>query len=343
MPRRPRVFVEGGIYHVYNRFARGAEIFLEDGEGNRFVRLLKQSCSRDGLTVLAWCLMSNHYHLAVRVGPVPLWRTFGIVQARFGRDYNRRHASSGPLWQSRFNARLVEDQAYLDQLIAYIHLNPVSAGLVGDPADHPFSGHNELIGSDERTLVDLDIVLAAFGGTLRSARRRYVQTLAGAREEEWRTERPGRLPWWPNKPDRPIRPSCPSAWVDELGRSTGLQRARVDAQTFLEAACSALAITPRQLASRSSERELARLRSLVVALGVERWGQSTKQLADLLGRRADVASRWVRRGGERRQAEEAFLRDFEALDLALDENIRLRLESMTGRWSAKVSALAPEE
>ena len=48
MPRRPRVFVEGGLYHVYNRFARGAELFREGDEGERFVELLRRVCERDG-------------------------------------------------------------------------------------------------------------------------------------------------------------------------------------------------------------------------------------------------------------------------------------------------------
>ena len=340
MPRRPRVFIEGGIYHVYNRFARGAEIFSEDGEGNRFVDLLRDARNRDGLTVFAWCLMSNHYHLAARAGPVPLWRTFGTVQARFGRDYNRRHASKGPLWQSRYNARLVEDQRYLDQLIAYIHLNPVSAGLVTDPADYQFSGHAEVLRTNTCSLVDADSVLAAFGGTARTARRRYVRALLGARDEEWRTELPGRLPWWMWDPDRPIKPADPSAWVDELGRSTGLERPRVAARSFLAAACRALAVTPQQLASHSSERPLTRLRSLVVTLGVERWGQSTKRLADLVGRRADVVSRWVRWGGERRQTDEAFRLEFDALDESLATV--LKRANRAGAGSAKVSALAPE-
>ena len=340
MPRRPRAFIEGGVYHVYNRFARGAEIFCESGEGKRFTNLLRDARNRDGLTVFAWCLMSNHYHLAVRTGPVPLWRTVGTVQARFGRDYNRRHASKGPLWQSRYNARLVEDQHYLDRLIAYIHLNPVSAGLVTDPANYPFSGHNEVLGSNTGSLVDADSVLAAFGGTARTARRRYVGALLGARDEAWRTELPGRLPWWGREPDRPVKPATPSAWVDELGRSTGLERSQVAARSFLEAACRALAVTPHQLASHSSERSLTRLRSMVVALGAERWGQGTKRLADLLGRRADVVSRWVRWGGERRQTDEAFRLDFEALDESLAT--ALKRKTRTNLGNAKVSALAPE-
>jgi len=60
MPRRPRIFIEGGIYHVYNRFARGAEIFAEGDEAERFVGLLRKVKNRDGLTVFAWCLMTTH-------------------------------------------------------------------------------------------------------------------------------------------------------------------------------------------------------------------------------------------------------------------------------------------
>jgi REP element-mobilizing transposase RayT len=87
MLRRPRVFVEGGIYHVYNRFARGADLFADPEEAIEFLEILRKARDRDGLTVFAWAMMSNHYHLAVRAGPVPLSRTMGYVQARFGQRY----------------------------------------------------------------------------------------------------------------------------------------------------------------------------------------------------------------------------------------------------------------
>ena len=141
MPRRPRLFIEGGIYHVYNRFARGAELFRKGDEAERFHELLHKVRRRDGLTVFAWVLMSNHYHMAVRTGPVPFSRTMGYVQARFGQGYNRRHGSSGPRWQSRYKAKLVHDQDYLEQLFAYVHLNPVTAGIVEDPSDYKNCGH----------------------------------------------------------------------------------------------------------------------------------------------------------------------------------------------------------
>jgi REP element-mobilizing transposase RayT len=59
------------------------------------------------------------------------------LQGTYSRTFNRRWRRSGPLWQSRYQARLVEDQQYLNQVIIYIHLNPVRAGLVDDSASVP--------------------------------------------------------------------------------------------------------------------------------------------------------------------------------------------------------------
>ncbi len=70
MPRSPRVFVEGGIYHVYNRVTRGELVFTEDQEAAFLLGAMRDARDRDGLIVLAWCIMGNRYHLggSVRVG-----------------------------------------------------------------------------------------------------------------------------------------------------------------------------------------------------------------------------------------------------------------------------------
>jgi REP element-mobilizing transposase RayT len=83
------VFVEGGLYHVYNRFASGEGVFSDLEEAKAFVDLFRWVKRRDGWTVLAWCLMSNHYHFAIRSRAVPISHGLHCLQGRFSQRYNR--------------------------------------------------------------------------------------------------------------------------------------------------------------------------------------------------------------------------------------------------------------
>jgi REP element-mobilizing transposase RayT len=318
------LFVEGGIYHVYNRFARGAAVFGEGDEAERFLETLRKVRDRDGLTVLAWVLMSNHYHMAMRAGPVALSRTMGYLQGRFGQSYNSRWRSTGPLWQSRYKARLVEDERYLYQLVAYIHLNPVVAKVVEDPAEYALSGHRELLGKAEPRLIAVDEVLSQYGDNLRAARRAYVRSLRAEREAAWVGEQPGGLPWWRREPDRPLDPEPPSAWIDELGRSTGLDRAPLGPREYLAAACGILNVNPARVAGAGQDREISRLRYLIAAVGIERWGMQAKALGNEIGRRPEVVTRWAARGAEERLEDVEFKEAYEGLDRGLAERASLQ-------------------
>jgi putative transposase len=194
LPRRRRVFVEGGLYHVYNRFARGEEVFAAPEEATEFVELLRDVRQRDEVTIYAWALLSNHYHIALRTSSVPLSRSMHYLQGTFSRRFNRRWRRTGPVWQSRYQARTIDDQRYFDQVMIYVHLNPVRAGLAEDPGDFMFSGHRELMGKVKNSLVDVDNALIGFGDTLRTARRHYSARIRAAepfrREYDLVCERP---------------------------------------------------------------------------------------------------------------------------------------------------------
>ena len=88
MPRKNRIFVEGGVYHVYNRLGRGERVFDQEIEAAAFVEQLGDVVKRDGLTVFAWSLLGNHYHLAVRTGVVSLDRPMRSLQQRVTRGVN---------------------------------------------------------------------------------------------------------------------------------------------------------------------------------------------------------------------------------------------------------------
>ena len=196
MPRAGRTFEEGRIYHVYNRVGGGWMVFEDEKLCERFVEIFRQVVVRDEGTSLGWCLLGNHYHLILRQGPVPLSRSLKTLQQGVTRARNLRDRTFGPLWQGRFNAKEVTDDRYLMQLVAYIHLNPVTAGLVHDPDQYRWSGHREIIGRRRNPIVAVDDVLLLFGQTRRRALRRYRAAMSAVEGEDWGSRGPGALPWW---------------------------------------------------------------------------------------------------------------------------------------------------
>ena len=146
MARKPRLFVPEATYHVYCRVARGEFVFDEPCEADGFVETVREVGGLHRWKVLAWCLMGNHNHLVVKTSSIPLWRTMQRLQSNVARKFNRRRKYLGRLWQSRYRARLIDSQDYFRQVVSYVHLNPVAAAIVDDPADYANSGHREIIG-----------------------------------------------------------------------------------------------------------------------------------------------------------------------------------------------------
>ena len=322
MPRPHRIFVEGGIYHVYNRLGRGERFFEQELEAEAFVGLLRDVVERDGLTVFAWALMSNHYHLAVRTGVVPLDRPIRSLQQRVTRGINTRNRVYGPLWQGRYRAKLIADQRYLDQLLIYIHLNPLNAGVVEDPAQYRWSGHRELLGRVKKPIVDVDEVLRVFGTSRRSARAAYVRRLKGSTEEEWIGEEPGRLPWWrlgrPPKSEEEDPETAVRArrLREELGPEW---RVSLEAGEFISRGADILGVDIADLRSRGRNLDAVRARELLMVLGVEHYGLKVKDLAKELRKSPDGMTQTVMRGIRRRSEDDEFRADLLRLDQAISE------------------------
>ncbi len=320
MPRRARSFVDGGIYHVYCRISRGEPVFADDGEAARFAGIVADVKGRDDFAILAWCIMANHYHLAIRAGSVPLWRSVRLIQWRYAVAFNRRRRQLGPLWQSRYQARLVEEERYLYQLIAYIHLNPVAAGIVDEPAAYRWSGHTELLRRSASPLVDADVTLALFGAQRSSARRAYVRMLRGERASPWLGEGPGRLPWWSRQgSDEDISGAWDAGHAAPVGRAERMHLR--DVGVYLDVAAPVLGTTVAELGSRGKLPAVARAREILTVVGVERFGVRMKELAERLGMNPGSVSHWAGRGATRRASDEPFARRCLELERAVSASL----------------------
>ena len=140
MPRAPRTDVGGLVYHVLNRANARAPLFDDETDYRRFALLIAEERAGTGMRLLAWCLMPNHWHLV-------LWPRADGELGRFVRRLTQRHTQhwhgrhgtrgQGHLYQGRYKAFLVQDDAHLVTVCRYVERNPLRAGLVASAADWP--------------------------------------------------------------------------------------------------------------------------------------------------------------------------------------------------------------
>lgn len=159
MARQPRQVAESGIHHVMLRGVNRDAIFLEEADYERFLHVLALVKAASGCRVLAYCLMTNHVHLVVRVTTEPVGSVVKRLGVRYVGWFNKKYGRVGHLFQSRFASLPVEDDAYLVALIRYVWNNPVAAGLTDASDRYRWSsrrwlGHTGPI-VDEDTLREL--------------------------------------------------------------------------------------------------------------------------------------------------------------------------------------------
>ena len=134
MARSLRVEYPGAVYHVLNRGNYRKPVFGTPQTRDAFIRCLFQACQRCGWRLYAFCILSNHYHIALETPEGNLSVGMQWLQSTFANRFNRAHKSHGHLFQGRFKSLVVERDEYLGPLIHYIHLNPVRAKIVTSEA-----------------------------------------------------------------------------------------------------------------------------------------------------------------------------------------------------------------
>ena len=178
MPRPTRLHVPGGVYHVVLRGNHRQPIFLAPSDRGMLDDLVAESLVRFGARVHAYCWMTNHVHLAIQVADTPLGPLAQRIAGRYARRLQQRLPTTGHLFEGRYRAVLVDADDHLLRLTRYIHLNPVRAGMVTDPADYPWSGHRAYLGLAHVPWLTTNFTLRVLGANLASARRAYSRMIA---------------------------------------------------------------------------------------------------------------------------------------------------------------------
>ena len=176
MPRKARIDAPGALHHIIARGIEGGKIFQDNADRNNFLCRLGGIIQETETLCFAWALIPNHFHLLLRTGLVPIATLMRRLLTGYAVSFNRRHRRFGHLFQNRYKSILCQEEAYLLELVRYIHLNPIRAKIVKDIQSldkYPYSGHSVIMGRFHNDWQDIEWVLTLFGKRVSVARRKY--------------------------------------------------------------------------------------------------------------------------------------------------------------------------
>lgn len=176
MPRKPRQCPVGLPVHVIQRGINKQACFEDGSDRLAYAMWLREAANHHGADIHAWVFMTNHVHLLVtpRVEDAVsnCMQSLGRQYVRF---FNNRHGRTGSLWEGRFKSCLVQEESYFLMCQRYIELNPVRAGMVGDPADYPWSSYRAHAFGQKAAMWRPHAVYLELGRTTDSRRAAYRQ------------------------------------------------------------------------------------------------------------------------------------------------------------------------
>lgn len=176
MPRKARIDATGALHHIIIRGIEGRKIFRDDDDRENFLDRLANLLVKTKTRCFAWALLPNHAHLLLQTGLMPIASLMRRLLTGYAVSFNLKYRRHGHLFQNRYKSILCQEDAYLTELIRYIHLNPLRAGLVMDMKildRYPWAGHSALLGKIKQDWQDTEYVLAYFGDTRSKARAVY--------------------------------------------------------------------------------------------------------------------------------------------------------------------------
>jgi len=176
MPRTARLDAPGVLHHVMIRGIERRKIFRNEKDCEDFIRRLEILCPSTQTSCYAWAFMSNHAHFLFRTGKAPLSTLMRRLLTGYVIGFNHRHKRSGQLFQNRYKSIICQEDVYLQELVRYIHLNPIRARIVknlDELKSYKYCGYSSLMGKIKRQWQDTDYVLGYFGKRKSQARKEY--------------------------------------------------------------------------------------------------------------------------------------------------------------------------
>jgi len=177
MPRSARLDAPGVLHHIMIRGIEHRNIFRNNEDRDDFLERLSIILPETNTSCYAWALLSNHAHFLFRSGEAGISKVMRRLLTGYAVTFNHKYKRHGQLFQNRYKSIICQEDAYLKELVRYIHLNPLRAKLVSDISElngYPYCGHSALIGKRHLDWQDTRYVLGNFGKSVKNARNEYL-------------------------------------------------------------------------------------------------------------------------------------------------------------------------
>lgn len=184
MPRLARLDAPGVLHHIMIRGIERRKVFRNNKDRDDFLERLSTILPETNTSCYAWALLSNHAHFLFRSGEAGIAKVMRRLLTGYAVTFNRKYKRHGQLFQNRYKSIICQEDAYLRELVRYIHLNPLRVKLVSGISElnrYPYCGHSALTGKSPREWQNTRYVLRNFAKSVKKARKEYLDFVrAGA-------------------------------------------------------------------------------------------------------------------------------------------------------------------
>ena len=307
MPRLARLDAPEVLHHVMGRGIEKGEIFLNDTDRNDFIDRLSALAQDGAMEIYAWALIPNHFHLLCKTKNYPLASSMRKILTGYAVNFNKRHSRHGHLFQNRYKSIVCQEYTYLKELVRYIHLNLLRAGLVKDIKglnQSPWSGHSALMGKVKRPWQNTEYVLSFFGNR-GDAQNKYLHYVKEGIDKGRRPELVGgglirSMGGWSEVlasrrrgereaadqrilGDGDFVSQIISGLDDFVKKNLRLSGQRIEIKALAKRVCEKYDVSERELRSGSRRNMVVQARQAISWIGVRELGYSGADMARYLG------------------------------------------------------------
>ena len=309
MARKPRIHFKAAVYHIVLQGQGKNSIFRSVADRREWEALIADGCARFQHQILAYCWMNTQVNMVVKVSDAPLSRIMQNLSFRYTRAFNKRHGLDGPLFRGRYKAILIDPDAYLTELVRFVHGIPVREGKVKNAEDFRWSSHAAYLSGEGPEFLDTSSVLARFGDSERKARTAYRKfmgsTVTAAEPKElMRGNEGGRLLGDAKFKKKALRPRTSKAGSVSLAR-------------IVRYVCQQEKVKESELKNEGRGRFASQLRQLITCIAMDLEAATLTDMARRYNRDLTTMSRNQRYFREKLAQDPAQQRKIKAYKAAL--------------------------